>query len=139
MAAWVRFGTVLALLAGLSFADLLRSADAQSGMMGGSRTGMQGMMGKGRMEPPPAGGESRFGAEPSPNRRQLAERASGSKAFDQVCGTCHALPNPGVHTADQWPQVVERMRQLLAAGGGSLDRRTAGEIDAFLESEAQRQ
>ncbi|MGH7790908.1 MAG: hypothetical protein ACREOB_01200 [Thermodesulfobacteriota bacterium] len=30
--------------------------------------------------------------------------------FKSVCSQCHALLDPKLHTADEWPNVVERMR-----------------------------
>jgi cytochrome c5 len=135
----IRTGAVVAFLAILLIAGLSRFADAQCGMMGGSRSGMHGMMENGRTEPPAAGDAgSPSGTTPSAISPPPSEIVSGSQAFDQVCGTCHAFPSPAVHTADQWPQVVERMRAHLAASGGSLDQTTALEIDEYLESEAQR-
>jgi hypothetical protein len=136
MASLFRFGADFTLLAGLLFAGISGFACAQCGMMGG--TGMRGMMRKGAMEPPMGGAESRPGATPSATPRRPSEIASGYEAFDQICGRCHVLPNPRVHTADQWPLVVERMRAHLAAAGGGLDQTTALEIDEILEREAER-
>ncbi|MDW3094694.1 MAG: hypothetical protein R8G33_03375 [Gammaproteobacteria bacterium] len=31
------------------------------------------------------------------------------KVFSEVCVQCHVLPDPGQHTAAEWPSVVERM------------------------------
>ncbi len=35
----------------------------------------------------------------------------GLALFRQTCSQCHAMPDPGLHTADEWPGVVERMRK----------------------------
>lgn len=40
----------------------------------------------------------------------LPEKDSeGAKYLQQYCTQCHGLPGPGLHTADEWPQVVGRM------------------------------
>ena len=31
----------------------------------------------------------------------------------RYCTQCHGLPGPGMHTVDDWPQVVERMTQYM--------------------------
>ena len=31
----------------------------------------------------------------------------------QDCGQCHEPPVPAAHRAQEWPQVVERMRQYM--------------------------
>jgi len=31
----------------------------------------------------------------------------------QYCTQCHALPGPGMHTSDDWPQVIGRMNQYM--------------------------
>lgn len=31
----------------------------------------------------------------------------------KYCTQCHGLPGPGMHTQDDWPQVVERMTQYM--------------------------
>ncbi len=46
---------------------------------------------------------------------QLA-RALGygaGRMFAEACSQCHALPDPSQHTAEEWPPVVERMRDNL--------------------------
>lgn len=37
----------------------------------------------------------------------------GRERFRTVCTRCHALPDPGQHTPDEWPGVVERMRENM--------------------------
>ncbi len=34
----------------------------------------------------------------------------GAESFKNACSQCHALPDPKLHTAEEWPAVVERMR-----------------------------
>jgi cytochrome c5 len=62
--------------------------------------------------------------------------ASGAQEFEHVCAKCHALPSPKLHTAAQWPPVVERMRRHLATDGIALDRKTELEIEHYLEKRA---
>ena len=35
--------------------------------------------------------------------------SSGTESFRVACGQCHALPDPRMHTAKEWPAVVSRM------------------------------
>ncbi len=37
----------------------------------------------------------------------------GLALFRQTCSQCHALPDPGLHTTDEWPGVVERMQKNM--------------------------
>jgi mono/diheme cytochrome c family protein len=41
----------------------------------------------------------------------------GLALFRQTCSQCHALPDPTLHTADEWPVVVERMRRNMETMG----------------------
>jgi hypothetical protein len=41
------------------------------------------------------------------------EQPSG-QSFRLACGQCHVLPDPGRHTAAEWPAVVARMEQNMA-------------------------
>jgi cytochrome c5 len=43
---------------------------------------------------------------PSPESR-------GAALVNQYCTQCHNLPSPLLHSAAEWPQVVERMRQNI--------------------------
>ena len=40
-------------------------------------------------------------------------KAPGADAFRVACGQCHALPDPQMHTAKEWPAVVERMQKNM--------------------------
>lgn len=76
------------------------------GMMGGSgmRDMMRGMMG-GALPP---------GTDPA----LLPEpRSEGARLLGRFCTQCHDLPGPGLHTAGEWPRVVERMKGHMAATG----------------------
>jgi cytochrome c5 len=37
----------------------------------------------------------------------------GERSFGRVCSQCHTLPNPKLHTASDWPRIVERMRENM--------------------------
>jgi cytochrome c5 len=45
---------------------------------------------------------------PSPESR-------GAAFFKEFCSQCHAPPDPKLHTADEWPAVVEKMRGYMRA------------------------
>ena len=48
-----------------------------------------------------------------PQRYPELEQPSG-QSFKLACGQCHVLPDPGRHTAAEWPAVVARMEQNMA-------------------------
>lgn len=50
--------------------------------------------------------------------------------FLQTCSQCHALPDPERHTRSEWPGVVRRMQQHMAAGG--FARLTPDQADSIL-------
>ena len=39
--------------------------------------------------------------------------APRAESFRVACGQCHALPDPRMHTAKEWPAVVERMQKNM--------------------------
>lgn len=39
----------------------------------------------------------------------------GAPLFARSCSRCHALPDPGLYRPDEWPAVVERMRENMRA------------------------
>lgn len=41
----------------------------------------------------------------------------GAERFKTICKRCHALPDPTLHTAGEWPSVVDRMRQNMKVMG----------------------
>ncbi len=113
------------------------------GMMGGtSRSGMMGMM---DIKAPSAMEQEIIvaylkehslksiqpSAVPSP-------RSKGAILFSATCARCHALPDPRQHTAQQWPQVVARMRKNMAAMGKTVpETATLRMITEFLENAAR--
>ncbi len=45
---------------------------------------------------------------------QLPEAGGpGATLMDVYCTQCHALPGPGRHTAEEWPQVLDRMLLIM--------------------------
>lgn len=64
------------------------------------------------------------------------ETAAG-KAFRDFCSQCHALPDPGQHTAKKWPEVVERMKGYMESMDKRVpDEKTLREILGFLQRNA---
>lgn len=92
----------------------IASNSGGQGMMGGDN----GMMGRGHhrqmmqrmmgdMLPPPM--------DPA----DLPEpESAGAQLIQQFCTQCHYLYGPGLHTAEEWPSVVERMNRRMQMMGG---------------------
>jgi hypothetical protein len=60
-----------------------------------------------------------------------ALKSTAGKMFAIACAQCHALPDPGQHTAREWPAVVERMRRHMRWANlvvGSPELRTVPEL-----------
>lgn len=56
------------------------------------------------------------------------------RTFAATCAQCHALPNPGQHSAAEWPAVVGRMKGHMAAMGKPVpDDARSGAIVGFLQ------
>ena len=92
------------------------------GMMGG------GMMGGGMMGQVPPANSNQTLPEPQSQGAQLLQR---------YCGQCHAPPAPAAHTAREWPQVVERMKQHIVTQGKAMpDREQLREIADYLRKHA---
>ncbi|MDA8164089.1 MAG: hypothetical protein M0017_03510 [Desulfobacteraceae bacterium] len=102
---------------------------------------MSGMMMMGRIEAPTAQELATIrGYLETHAQKPLAEGltpalASGAgKAFKATCSQCHVLPDPGQHSAAEWPAVVERMKGYIAAEGRPLpDEKTMRDILDFLQ------
>ncbi len=61
----------------------------------------------------------------------------GLALFRQTCSQCHALPDPALHTADEWPVVVERMRgNMETMGKRVITDRERDEIVGYLATVA---
>ncbi len=59
---------------------------------------------------------------PPMNPQQLPDpNSKGAVLLQQFCTQCHNLPGPGLHTAAQWPPVVDRMvRRMYRMGGHGM-------------------
>ncbi len=72
------------------------------------------------------------GALPAPESR-------GAVLFRDECSQCHALPDPQLHTAVEWPKVLERMRRNMESMKKKViseqDRRM---IEEYLKSHARK-
>lgn len=65
-----------------------------------------------------------------------APDSNDAKLLGRYCTQCHNLPGPGMHTAQEWPAVVDRMnrRMQMMSGHGMM---MMGNIEAPSESELQ--
>jgi len=69
-------------------------------------------------------------ARPSPGPAEAA-------LFARRCGVCHPLPNPGLHTAQEWPRVLERMQmRMRMLGRPPLSDEETADILAYLQAYA---
>jgi hypothetical protein len=76
---------------------------------GGCGTRMERRRG-GRMKGMMMGGRIQHGIDPA----QLPDRDSeGSRLLIKYCTQCHGLPDPGRHSAAEWPPAVARMIQQM--------------------------
>jgi mono/diheme cytochrome c family protein len=61
----------------------------------------------------------------------------GAALFRDRCSRCHALPDPAQHTPQEWPAVVERMRENTEKMGvGALSDDEAAAIVEYLQRAA---
>jgi cytochrome c2 len=80
-----------------------------------------------------------------PKRYPDVNRPEG-EAFRLACGQCHVLPDPGRHTAAEWPSVVARMQENMEWMNRVVGTKPVpgepqlrvDEINAFLERHARR-
>jgi len=57
---------------------------------------------------------------------------SAGQMYHLACSQCHSLPDPGSHTAREWPAVVERMKRHMAWANvivGASELRTVPELN----------
>jgi cytochrome c5 len=65
---------------------------------------------------------------------------SGREAFSQVCSRCHALPDPRVHSREDWPTVFARMeRNMERMKVPPPTREQTSDILLYLQMVASRQ
>ncbi len=55
----------------------------------------------------------KHGLRPLDERRLPEVKAPGAESFRVACGQCHALPDPRMHSAKEWPAVVARMQKNM--------------------------
>jgi hypothetical protein len=69
---------------------------------------------------PRAGISARAPIRVQPLPERLARQLHGSPDFARLshrCGVCHTTPDPKLHVASQWPDVVARMAGTMEAAG----------------------
>jgi len=135
-------GFVLLLTGVVGLMTTAGSYNSMRNMMGGmmDRDGMKEMM-KEMM-----GGQLPPGVEP----RDLPEpHSNGARLLGQYCTQCHEMPSPGMHTAEEWPRVVDRMNQRMQMMSGrgmmgmmhDINAPADGELEiltAYLQKHAQK-
>ena len=125
-------------LAGAAFLLLAhdRSASAGDMMVGGMMSG--DMMGGGMMGGGMGGGMMGQTPEKNGNQPLPDQQSKQAQLYQQYCSQCHALPSPRVHTAQEWPSVVARMKQTMATQGKELpDNEQLEEILGYLQRYAK--
>jgi cytochrome c5 len=66
--------------------------------------------------------------------------SAAASLFAQTCSRCHALPSPQMHTASQWPAVVDRMRQHMKDFHlNVISAENAGIITEYLQKNATKE
>lgn len=59
------------------------------------------------------------------------------RAFQDMCSTCHAMPDPVQHTAKEWPRVVVRMKaNIRSAHLTPPDEETLSKVVGYLQTHA---
>lgn len=95
-------------------------------MMAGMQGMMGGMMMRGMMDmQAPTRQEhkklltyvQRYALRPASAETLGPPGTPGLALFRQTCSQRHALPDPGLHTTDEWPGVVERMQKNMKIMG----------------------
>jgi len=73
------------------------------------------------------GGGMMWGGKGKPKIGDITElpkpKSQGAKLVNRYCTQCHALPNPKSHSAERWPQTVERMNarmQSMSQNGNEI-------------------
>lgn len=76
--------------------------------------------------------------KPAPESLAPAEKGPGGQHFAQLCSQCHALPDPALHTAKEWPDVVSRMHvNMQRMGVTPPEDDEQAQILAFLTKHAR--
>jgi len=62
----------------------------------------------------------------------------GAVEFKSACSQCHGLPDPKLHTADEWPAVLTRMQfNMRSMGKQVISDNEKNEIAAYLSEHAK--
>ena len=108
-------GVALMIIGIIGLSVLSGMRPATGGMMGGdmmmNRAGMKEMM------------KNMMGAQlpPGLDPEHLPDpRSSGAQLLARYCTQCHELPGPGLHTAGEWPSVVDRMNRRMRMMSGMM-------------------
>jgi len=109
-------GISLLIIGVIGLSALSGMRPAMGGMMAGGpmmmdRTGMKEMMKNMMGEQLPPG----ISPEKLPD-----PQSTGAHLLAQYCTQCHALPGPGLHTAEEWPSVVDRMNRRMRMMSGMM-------------------
>ena len=65
--------------------------------------------------------------------------SAGAVSFKTVCSRCHPLPDPKLHTAQEWPAVVDRMRsRVREMGREAMTEQERSTIVSYLSRHARR-
>ena len=80
----------------------------------------------------------RHAQKPMDKTKYMDLNTPAGKSFDATCSQCHVLPDPGQHTAAEWPGVVGHMTQNMKTMGKPLpDRATLEAVIEFLQTHAK--
>lgn len=119
-------GIALLIIGVIGLSGLSGMRLSTAGMMGGTmmmdRAGMKEMM------------KNMMGAQlpPGLDPEHLPDpRSSGAQLLARYCTQCHELPGPGLHTADEWPSVADRMNQRMRMMSGMMHDIDAPNNDEF--------
>jgi cytochrome c2 len=98
-----------------------------------------GLMAK--VKVPSAGDEELLRAYLTNNSLQAMQgepAGTGAAAFTSHCGSCHALPDAGQHSLEEWPVVLKRMqRNMTVMKYSPPSRELMVQIQYFLEQNLQ--
>ena len=63
----------------------------------------------------------------------------GARQFKKICTQCHLLPDPKLHTSEEWGGVVERMRMnMRVIGKPAISDQERDGIVSYLQSVSQK-
>lgn len=131
-------GIALLIIGVIGLSTLSGMRPSTAGMMGGTmmmdRAGMKEMMKNMMGTQLPPGLDPEHLPDP---------QSTGAQLLSRFCIQCHELPGPGLHTADEWSSVVDRMNRRMRMMGGMMHDIEAPNDDelrmlvAYLQQHAQ--